>query len=109
MGRAGAPVVEDAFGVLADPVRRELLQRLGRGEQRASDLARGLPVSRSATSQHLRLMLSVGTVSERRDGRERYYPLRRARLAVVDQWLGRLDEFWAGSLEQLGRHLDASR
>ena len=40
-------MVEDAFGVLAHPVRRELLQRLARKEQRAGDLARRLPVSRS--------------------------------------------------------------
>lgn len=101
--------MDDAFGVLAHPVRRELLERLGRGEQRASDLALGLPVSRSATSQHLRLMLSVGTVTERRDGRERHYALQRDGLAAVDQWLARLDDFWARSLDQLGQHLDASR
>lgn len=99
----------DAFGVLAHPVRRELLERLGCGEQRASDLALGLPVSRSATSQHLRLMLSVGTVSERRAGRERYYSLQRDGLVAVDQWLARLDGFWTRSLDQLGQHLDASR
>jgi DNA-binding transcriptional ArsR family regulator len=107
MVAAGAPVVEDAFGVLAHPVRRELLERLARREQRAGDLARHLPVSRSAVSQHLRLMLSVGIVAERRDGRERYYSLRRDQLADVDRWLARLDEFWARSLERLGAHLDA--
>ncbi len=101
-------MVEDAFGVLAHPVRRELLVRLGQGEQRASDLARGLPISRSATSQHLRLMLAVGTVAERREGRERYYSLERDGLAEVDAWLERLDGFWARSLERLGEHLDAS-
>ena len=107
MGRAGAPVVEDAFGVLAHPVRRELLQRLARNESRASDLARRIPVSRSAVSQHLRLMLAVGVVAERRVGRERYYSLRREQLVEVERWLARLDEFWAQSLERLGEHLDA--
>jgi len=106
MAAPGAPVVEDAFGVLAHPVRRELLERLARREQRAGDLARRLPVSRSAVSQHLRLMLSVGIVAERRDGRERYYSLRRDQLADVDRWLARLDEFWTRSLERLGAHLD---
>ena len=104
--RAGAPVVEDAFGVLAHPVRRELLERLARQDQRAGDLARRLPVSRSAVSQHLRLMLAVGVVAERRDGRERYYSLRRDRLHDVDDWLARLDGFWAQSLVRLGAHLD---
>jgi DNA-binding transcriptional ArsR family regulator len=106
MGHAGAPIVDDAFGVLAHPVRRELLQRLARREGRASDLAHRLPVSRSAVSQHLRLMLEVGVVAERRAGRERYYSLRRDRLGEVDRWLARLDGFWARSLQRLGEHLD---
>jgi hypothetical protein len=46
-------------------------------------------------------------VSERRGGRERYYSLRRDRLEDVDQWLARLDELWAQSLERLGEHLHA--
>ena len=107
MGTAGAPVVEDAFGVLAHPARRELLQRLAHEESRASDLALHLPVSRSAVSQHLRLMLSVGVVSERREGRERFYSLQRAQLREVDDWLANLDDFWGRSLQRLGRHLDA--
>ena len=99
-------MVEDVFGVLAHPLRRELLQRLARSEERASDLAERLPVSRSAVSQHLRLMLAVGVVAERREGRERYYSLRREGLSEIDDWLVRLDDFWAASLQRLGRHLD---
>ena len=105
--RAGAPVVDDAFGVLAHPVRRELLRRLARDEQRVSDLAQRLPVSRAAVSQHLRLMLSVGVVSEHKRGRERYYSLRRRGLRNVDDFLTQLDDFWARSLDRLGEHLDA--
>jgi DNA-binding transcriptional ArsR family regulator len=106
MATAGAPVVEDAFGVLAHPVRRELLARLARAEQRASDLAERLPVSRSAVSQHLRLMLAVGVVTERRAGRERYYTLQREQLRVIDDFLAQLDDFWAERLERLGELLD---
>jgi DNA-binding transcriptional ArsR family regulator len=107
MGRAGAPVVEDVFGVLAHPVRRALLERLARADSRASDLAQRLPVTRSAVSQHLRLMLAVGVVTERRDGRERVYSLRRDGLTEVESWLRDLDEFWSRSLHRLGAHLDA--
>lgn len=106
MGHAGAPVVDDAFGVLAHPVRRELLRRLASAEGRAGDLAQQLPVSRSAVSQHLRLMLEVGVVAERLSGRERYYSLRREGLGEVSDWLAELDDFWARSLQRLGAHLD---
>ena len=106
MPRAGAPTVDDAFGVIAHPLRRELLQRLAVGEARVSGLASLVPVSRPAVSQHLRLMLGAGVVVERRQV-ARYYSLRRERLGDVDRWLARLDEFWADGLRRLGEHLDA--
>ncbi len=108
MVRAGAPTVDDAFGVIAHPLRRILLERLATGEQRVTELAARLPVSRPAVSQHLRLMLEVGVVSERREGRERYYALRRDSLRDVDSWLARLDGFWAEQLVRLGEHLDTA-
>ena len=107
MPAAGAPLVDDVFGVLAHPVRRQLLERLAGGEQRVTDLAGPVTVSRSAVSQHLRLMRSVGVVTERRAGRERYYRLERDRLGEVENWLVRIDRFWERSLRRLGEHLDA--
>lgn len=107
MANAGAPTIDDAFGVVSHPLRRALLERLAGGESRVTDLAARLPVSRPAVSQHLRLMLDVGIVSERRDGRDRYYSLRRDGLEAIDLWLIRLDNFWAQGLERLGQHLEA--
>ena len=107
MADAGAPPIDDVFGVLAHPVRRQLLERLAGGEQRVTDLAGPVTVSRSAVSQHLRLMRSVGVVTERRSGRERYYRLERDRLGEVESWLVRIDRFWERSLRRLGKHLDA--
>jgi DNA-binding transcriptional ArsR family regulator len=107
MARAGAPTIDDAFSVISHPLRRELLERLAGGESRVTELAARLPVSRPAVSQHLRLMLDVGVVTERKDGRDRYYSLRRDRLGDVDRWLARLDDFWTSGLRRLGEHLDA--
>ena len=109
MVAAGAPVVDDAFGVIANPIRRVLIERLASGEQRVTDLAALVPVSRPAVSQHLRLMLDVGIVSERREGRARYYALRREQLGDVSRWLDRLDRFWADNLDRLGAHLEVSQ
>ena len=108
MGSAGAPAVEDVFGVLAHPIRRELLVRLAAGEHRVADLANGLAVSRPAVSQHLRLMFGVGVVGERRVGRERWYRLQPDALGDVHRWLDDLDTFWAARLDVLGEHLDQS-
>jgi DNA-binding transcriptional ArsR family regulator len=105
---AGAPPVEDVFGVIAHPVRRQLLEHLAAGEQRVCDLAEPLPVSRSAVSQHLRVMLSLEVVEARREGRERYYTLRREPLDEVEGWLTRIDRFWTDGLDRLGAHLEAN-
>jgi DNA-binding transcriptional ArsR family regulator len=105
---AGAPPVDDVFGVIAHPVRRRLLEHLAAGEQRVSDLAEPLPVSRSAVSQHLRVMLDLDLVAARRDGRERYYRLRPEPLGEIESWLERIDRFWGDRLARLGEHLDAN-
>jgi len=107
MTRSGPPTIDDAFGVIAHPLRRQLIERLAGGESRVTELAERLPVSRPAVSQHLRLMLDTGVVMERREGRERYYSLRRDQLGDVDRWLRRLDDFWSVGLRRLGEHLEA--
>ena len=105
MARAGAPIIDDVFGVVAHPHRRRMLERLAQGELRVSDLAAGMPVTRPAVSQHLRLMLDIGVVVERRQGRERFYSLRRDRLDEVGRWLDRVDDLWTRGLKRLGEHL----
>jgi len=57
-----------ALAVLADPTRREVFERLARGPQAVGDLARGLPVSRPAVSQHLKVLKEAGLVTDRPDG-----------------------------------------
>jgi DNA-binding transcriptional ArsR family regulator len=100
--------VEDVFGVLAHPIRRELLVRLAAGDRRVGDLANGLQVSRPAVSQHLRLMLGLGVVTERRTGRERWYRLCPDAFCEIRRWLSDLDAFWAHRLDDLGTYLDRS-
>jgi DNA-binding transcriptional ArsR family regulator len=66
------------------------------------DLTGPVPVSRPAVSQHLRLMLSLAVVAERRASRERFYRIEGESLRDVEGWLERLDHFWAGRLRRLG-------
>lgn len=108
MAACGAPRIDDVFGVIAHPFRRALIEHLAHGEGRVTDLAARLPVSRSAVSQHLRVMLDVGLVEERRVGRERVYTLRTTELRAVDEWLRLLDNFWAERLSLLGEHLKST-
>jgi DNA-binding transcriptional ArsR family regulator len=97
---------EDVFTAIAHPVRRRLLDLLAAGEQPVNRLAMPFEVSRPAISQHLRILLDAGLVSERRSGRERRYRLHPDRLRQVRDWLATYDRFWQERLGALGAHLD---
>lgn len=81
----------DVFSALADPLRRAVLVRLGRGSARVVDLADAHPVSRPAISKHLRVLSEAGLVEADDHGRERHYRLRREPLLEVQELLDRLE------------------
>jgi DNA-binding transcriptional ArsR family regulator len=83
----------NAFGAIADPTRRSILDLLRGGEHSAGDLAGRFPVSRPAISRHIRILRRAGLVRERRYVRSRLYSLDSRALAEVDAWLSpyRLD------------------
>jgi DNA-binding transcriptional ArsR family regulator len=106
MTRTAQRATEDVFSAIAHPLRRRLLDLLAEGEQPVNQLAMPFQVSRPAISQHLRVLLDVGLVSERRSGRERRYRLHPDRLRDVRDWLATYDRFWEERLAALGEHLD---
>jgi DNA-binding transcriptional ArsR family regulator len=103
---AGAPPVSDAFGAIAHPLRRQIVVALAAGEMAVRDLAESLPVTRPAVSQHLRVMLKVGLVTQQRVGRENHYRLHPQRLDEIRHWLTSLDSSWAAAMKRLGEHLE---
>ncbi len=84
-----------ALDALGDPTRRAILERLLGGPLPVGEIARGLPVSRPAVSQHLRVLRQAGLVSERRDGTRRLYRLDPSGLASLRAYL---DRFWSEAL-----------
>ena len=92
---------EAAFHALADPTRRAVLDLLRQGRQPAGQIARAFPVSRPAISKHLRLLRRAHLVSERREGRNRFYQLNAGPLKAVDSWLEQYRVFWQASLTNL--------
>jgi DNA-binding transcriptional ArsR family regulator len=109
MPLTGAPPISDAFGVLAHPLRREIIVELADGEKAVRDLAERLPVSRPAVSQHLRLMLDLGIVSQESVGRQSIYRLNPDGLDEVRRWMTSLDTMWAEAMQRLARHLQQKR
>ena len=93
-----APAVEDAIRALAHPGRRTMLRLVWDQERPASELAEAAGLSRSAASQHLKLLREAGLVHVRVDATRRLY---RADLDRVAEVAAMLDDFWATPLERL--------
>ncbi|MFI4996961.1 MAG: ArsR/SmtB family transcription factor [Hyphomicrobiales bacterium] len=86
----------DALGALADPTRRRIFERLSSGPAAVGEIARGLPVSRPAVSQHLKALKQAGLVTDRPEGTRRVYQIDPAGLGAVRAWL---DQFWLVALD----------
>jgi DNA-binding transcriptional ArsR family regulator len=80
---------------LADPTRRAVFELLREGPRAVGDLARDLPVSRPAVSQHLRVLKEAGLVTERRNGTRRLY---RIDPGGVDALRAYFEAFWTEAL-----------
>ena len=84
-------IFSDAFLAIADPNRRYLLEELRRGPKTVNELAAGLPVSRPAVSQHLKVLLDAGLVNAKPEGTRRVYTVSNAGFLKLNIWL---DQFW---------------
>jgi DNA-binding transcriptional ArsR family regulator len=85
----------EALAALADPTRREIFQRLGTRPQSVGALAAGLPVSRPAVSQHLKILKQAGLVADKPVGTARIYHIDPRGVAAIRGWL---DRFWEQAL-----------
>jgi DNA-binding transcriptional ArsR family regulator len=86
---------QEALAALADPTRRTIFERLAGGPRAVVDLADGLPVSRPAVSQHLRVLKEAGLVVDRQMGTRRLYRLDPEGLGPLRAYL---DRFWDQAL-----------
>ena len=100
---------KDVFYAIADPTRRELLDRLRSGEQAATQLCEGLPLSQPALSKHLKVLRRADLVSYQRQGRQRLYRLNPEPLEDVVDWIAHYERFWPQKLDRLGGYLKRLR
>jgi DNA-binding transcriptional ArsR family regulator len=85
----------DGWAALGDPTRRAIFERLAEHPQAVGELARELPVSRPAVSQHLQVLKAAGLVLDRPVGTRRIYQLDPAGLEALRS---QLDRFWTKAL-----------
>lgn len=83
------------ISALADPTRRAVFERLRDGPRPVGEIARGLPVTRPAVSQHLKVLKDAGLVTDRSEGTRHIYYIDPKGLGAMRAWL---DQFWESAL-----------
>jgi len=91
------------FAALHDPTRRAVLERLRDGPRRVGEIANGLPVTRPAVSQHLKVLKEAGLVDDRSEGTRRIYHIDPRGLGAMRAWL---DQFWDSALTALAAEIE---
>ncbi len=84
-----------ALTALSDPTRRTIFERVGERPAAVGDIAAGLPVSRPAVSQHLKVLKEAGLVTDTPEGTRRIYRIDPRGLGALRNWL---DGFWSDQL-----------
>ena len=97
---------KNALEALADPTRRRIFERLRSGPKPVGRIAAGLPVSRPAVSQHLKVLKDGHLVQDETDGAQRIYRIDPKGLGPLRAWL---DRFWDEALESFRAEAEKGR
>jgi DNA-binding transcriptional ArsR family regulator len=93
--------LDGVFIALADPTRRDVIQRLGRGPTSVGELAAAFPITLPSFLKHVRTLESNGLIRTLKTGRVRTCVLNRERLALVDGWLADQRRSWEDRTDRL--------
>lgn len=97
------------FQALADPTRRAVVERLGRGPVATSELARPFAMALPSFLQHLDVLERAGLVSSTKEGRVRTYRLTPRPLEVVEDWMTTQRRLWEGRLDRFDEYVRTLR
>ncbi|MDP1796949.1 MAG: metalloregulator ArsR/SmtB family transcription factor [Planctomycetaceae bacterium] len=95
----------DVFTAISHPARRRMLDLLAEADRSVNTIAGHFQMSRPAVSQHLRVLLDSGLVTEQRHGRERRYHFVPEQLGTVREWIAQYERFWDDHLQRLQKLL----
>lgn len=93
--------LDGVFGALSDPVRRDIVERLARGELTAGAIAARFSISQPAVSKHLKVLERSGLVKRTIVGREHHLRLAPRAMHTAAQWIERQHAFWSASFDRL--------
>jgi DNA-binding transcriptional ArsR family regulator len=89
----------DAFDAIADPVRRAILEQLGRGDANVSAIVSKTQLPQAIVSKHLRVLRDTRLVRVRSDGRQRIYSVNVPAMRAVHRWVTRFERLWGHSFD----------
>lgn len=91
----------DPFNAIAEPRRRDILAFLADQERPVGDIVDALGVPQPSVSKHLRVLLDVGLVDVRRDGRQAFYRTNADSIRPVHDWTRRFERYWRHQLARV--------
>ena len=111
-----AATTSDPFNAIAEPRRRDILEFLAPRERAVNDVVAALSLAQPSVSKHLKVLLHVGLVDVRRDGRQILYRTNAKALRPLHEWTGRFERYWRNQLlrvkeraEQQSRQTDEDK
>jgi DNA-binding transcriptional ArsR family regulator len=102
-----SPSATDTFAAIAEPRRRELLERLRGGERDVSGLVEDLGWPQALVSKHLAVLREVELVHVRAEGRRRVYRINGERLKSVHEWAATFERLWTHQLDRIKRRAES--
>jgi DNA-binding transcriptional ArsR family regulator len=99
----------DPFNAVAEPRRRHILERLAGQERSVSEIAEALELGQPSASKHLQVLLEVGLVDVRREGRNTLYRTNAQPLRDIYEWSGSFARYWRGQLQRIKAHAEEDR
>jgi DNA-binding transcriptional ArsR family regulator len=106
---ARAATTSDAFNAVAEPRRREILNYLVLRERPVGDIVAELGMEQPSVSKHLRVLLDVGLVNVRREGRQRMYRVNAEAIQPLHEWTGTFERYWRHQLNRVKERAEGKR
>ncbi len=104
-----ATTTSDAFNAVAEPRRREILNYLALQERPVGDIVTSLGVEQPSVSKHLRVLLKVGLVTVRRDGRRMLYRVNAEAIKPLHEWTSTFERLWRHQLLRVKERAEGKR
>ncbi len=106
---ARAATTSDPFNAIAEPRRRHILELVADEERSVGEIADALELNQPSVSKHLQVLLDVGLVSARRNGRQMMYRTNPEPLREVHEWSAMFARYWRGQLRRIKAHAEGKR